>query len=222
MVGDVQLLNSLEWVEWSDSPAQVVLCEACGVERCEPGGYAEIRRLGDFLLWGAPWIDDPDDATEFAPSYALRKAGPILVPREEWNRWGETVASLPAFEQFGRCRRRDLVWAWLNGSRVVSRSEALRFPEAIAALEASVVTTENLDAAEAMSRVKTIVAWAENHPLADVEETIDPWEGEVETLYSDGPGELDWPGLVVAPSLAMAFGPRWKIAPPTGLEDADA
>ncbi|MCG8454829.1 MAG: hypothetical protein MI919_01000 [Holophagales bacterium] len=57
----LQLANSVEGVDWSTNPVQVVLCEACGYPDCGPANYVHVPRLDDLVLWSVPHIDESDD-----------------------------------------------------------------------------------------------------------------------------------------------------------------
>jgi hypothetical protein len=49
--GDVRLINALDLVEFDPGGTQVQVCSYCGISHCEPGNWAVLRRLGEFVVW---------------------------------------------------------------------------------------------------------------------------------------------------------------------------
>jgi len=139
---------------------------------------------------------------ERPPGY-LRRHGAVAIPVEQWERWRESIAPLPAAAGFQRARRDDLRRAWGR-------------PERFELLAAETDSTE-----DAAARLRAVADW-----LADGDA---PAEGElvrgaavgarVEIVYIDVPDTFDRPELeewrayaLVDGRLAPAFG-DWTLDP---------
>lgn len=91
MYGNNQLTNSLNHIDWVGNLVQVVLCETCGFDGCANGGYVDITKLGDHLLWTRPKfsfpIKDVRDVQQYETAYSVSNNGSVLVLGHEWDRW---------------------------------------------------------------------------------------------------------------------------------------
>ncbi len=106
-----RLTNALNWVEWSENPVQVVLCEACGVTGCATGGYVHVARLDDLVLWTAPHVDPEDEfeSHQYTPSEFIVRHGAVAIPVATWDRW-RVRFDLPPAETFPAGEPRDDWW----------------------------------------------------------------------------------------------------------------
>ncbi len=108
-----RLTNALNWVEWSENPVQVELCEECGVDGCAAGGYVHVSRHEDDLLWTAPHVDTDDEFElhQYAPSVAILRHGAVVIPVAVWESWRERF-NLPPAQAFPAAEPRDCEAAW--------------------------------------------------------------------------------------------------------------
>ena len=203
--GGIELCNTLEAANWTDEWAvQVDVCDACGYIHCRSGGWVHVSRLGSHVLWTPPDIAPHEyRVSRNRPPGYLRRHGAVAIPVEQWERWRESIAPLPAAAGFQRARRDDLRRAWGR-------------PERFELLAAETDSTE-----DAAARLRAVADW-----LADGDA---PAEGElvrgaavgarVEIVYIDVPDTFDRPELeewrayaLVDGRLAPAFG-DWTLDP---------
>lgn len=68
---------------WTEDRVQVVVCESCGMEHCEPGGWLALRSAGDLRVF-LPMRDDretDEDRAEYSPPEVVaRRGAPLLEP----------------------------------------------------------------------------------------------------------------------------------------------
>jgi hypothetical protein len=200
----VELCNSLEWTYWRQNPVQVRLCEQCGREGCEMGGYVHVSRLGRHLLWTRPWFEAAEEraSPQYQPSAAVRRFGAVLIAQERWDDWYGRIAGVPRSRELPETRRIDLAAAWYGEVGIESLEEVLP------TLEQRLGDGDPLDAA------RTLVRWVTASRTAPVEGELQPAsasELRIETLRVDGFG--DWAALATGPGLSFAFGREWVLAP---------
>ena len=75
--------NAVEFTSWEAPSFQVSICEACGTEHCQSGGWLQPRTLGAYHAFVPRFGDvrstDPWDAAEYAPPYVVQRFGiPVL------------------------------------------------------------------------------------------------------------------------------------------------
>ena len=187
----VELCNSIDDVEWLESPVQVRLCDQCRVPGCSSGGYVHVSRLGDFVLWTAPQVDD--DRHEPLPT--LQTLGAIAIPAAKW--------SITAADVFQPANNRALADAWALGPgrpRELSRLVPM--------LRGKLAGGDTLDRDDAIAIVERILRSLLDHAAAPAGVRIVNASGaRIETLSFDGPAEEDWPALAFidgAPHIALS------------------
>jgi hypothetical protein len=195
MFREKMLINSLEWMDWTDNPVQLLLCEACGTIQCEYGGYVHVSRLDDFVLLTAPQLDDENERVhdQFAPHFALEQFGAIAIPPSVWAQWRTQDAELPDAVTFAPANGRALAEAWSLGPGRPKRLEDL-----LKSLKHRLVACDSLDPESALRRVEHWLGhFSTNVPMAS--RVVAPSElgARIETLYFDGPGNEDWPALAI-------------------------
>lgn len=127
LVNGHELCNALEAVDWSANPVQVQLCDACGHPGCASGGYADLSRLGEQVLWTSAVVDHhhPLERDRHAPAWVLVQAGAVLFPLAVWERLGRRFGALPAAETLVATTGRGLAEAWrVEARRLAGRSVA--------------------------------------------------------------------------------------------------
>jgi hypothetical protein len=178
------ITNSLEWVLWRKNPVLVVLCEACGDAGCASGGIVHVSRLDRHVLWSAPQDDRVDHAAGF-----LRSRGALAIPIETWNGW-----PVPRAEQLVIANHAAVADAWVLG--------AGRAPASIVALlKERLVGGDTLEKDAAIALVERVLAGCQAKADAPFEQpllSIADAGARIETLYFDGPRELDWPAFAFA------------------------
>jgi len=211
-----ELCNALEDVVWSPNPVQVQLCEVCGTPGCNSGGYADLSRLGGQVLWTATEVDSHDEwrAGRYGPLWALRQ-GAALFPLPVWQALLERFPMLPAADALPATTRRMLAQAWRAeaAGRLVGNSLA----DTIGKAGQYVMGSDRWDRDDAVRALRLVADWFAEDPQAAVRGELvgAAWAGmSVETFYTDGPHEEDWPAIGIRDqALSPAFGSDWVLHP---------
>lgn len=196
-VGHHQIANSLEWVAWNQNPVQVILCDGCGSEGCASGGYVHVSRLGRYVLWSAPQFDDDwDDPAEVREIlYYMRTLGALAIPLDTWNAWSvKSSVSVPYARRLPPANHAAVADAWILGPGR-SRDSIVTY------LQERLLGGDTLSKKEAISLVARVSATLLATAHSPFEKPlVSPTEvgARLETLYFDGPSELDWPAFAFA------------------------
>jgi hypothetical protein len=186
----VEITNSLEWAYWLENPVQVILCDACGTEACASGGYVHVSRLPRHVLWSAPQAE-PDEVLRF-----LHRLGALAIPIETWNEWSTTIHELPHADRLAPANYAAIADAWILGP-------ARSTDTILAHLQERLQGGDTLEKEPAIALVEQTLTWLRTNaqtsfdrPLVALEEV----GARLETLYFDGPAELDWPAFAFTAS----------------------
>jgi hypothetical protein len=218
LVDGRELCNALEDVDWSPNPVQVELCDACGTPGCASGGYADLSRLGEQVLWTPAVTDGEDDwaRDQYAPAWVLVDGGAALFPPASWQRLRERFGALPAAATLVPTTRRMLAEAWRAQAR--RRLAGQTLAETMEHARRLVLTSDRWDRDEAVAMLTRVAGWLGADPHAPVEGELLPAArtgAVIETFYTDGPTDEDWPALGVHNGrLTPAFRPDLVLWPP--------
>ncbi len=181
--GATLITNSLEWVEWEDNPVQVVLCDACGHVHCASGGYVHVSRLGDFILWSSPQTPEEE------PPYVLRTLGALAIPVATWNLWSAGIPDVPHADRLVRANPAAVADAWILGPARTTDS-IVRY------LREQLVGGDTLEKDAAIALVeRALASLGTSEPAFEV---VSSAGARLETLYFDGPRDLDWTAFAFA------------------------
>lgn len=219
--GDVLFCNSLEGVEWDDRPVQVVICGSCGTPACASGHYVHISRLGSHVvLWTPPQIDSPDafERDQYTTLGHVERHGSVVFSFDEWTRWHDRIGAVPTPEKFPPANGRTLADAWrLTVSGPLRVDDLSDLPSR---LEEHAMASDTMEVEEAISRVKSLCAWLSEAWEREVRErihTVSELGVSIETLYTDGSRDWDWPAFAVLDSRSVpAFGKDYVFVPEEG------
>jgi hypothetical protein len=70
--------NAAELSSWNEKRIQLIVCEACGIERCQPGGWLEPRLAGSDVIFAPAFSDmlaGESERTEYAPPPYVADSG---------------------------------------------------------------------------------------------------------------------------------------------------
>jgi hypothetical protein len=194
---DQLLCNSMSWVDWSTNPVQVEICEQCGVIHCASGGYVQISRLGDLIVWTRPTSPRDDNGTlpEYRASSGIRHFGAIAIPVAVWNQWRQQM-TLPEAADLPIMTGDDLVALWLAG--IPRSSQCGVVEEVVPMLQRNLLAADTLDVEAAIQTVGRVIgrmqAWTKR-PLVGAIKTAATTNARVESLYCDGPKFEEWPAI---------------------------
>lgn len=189
-----ELTNALNWIDWSENPIQVMLCEACGHEGCSSGGYVHVSRLGGYVLWTMPQVDLDEAWQEgtYLPLGAIEKHGAIALPLEAWDQFRTIARGIPDMGSLPSANGLALAEAWALGPGRPAN-----------VMELGSVLRDRLIGADTLERVEalTLVERTLESLLAQRAHATAPAEAmsaRIETLYFDGPQSEDWPAFAIA------------------------
>lgn len=111
LVDGVLFANAAELTDWSGARVQVLVCESCGIEQCEPGGWLAPRAVGDLIVF-APAFEDMrgGDRTEYRPPHYVADKGIPVFSHALYERFLEVCNELPSFDALPPLCGRDLAW----------------------------------------------------------------------------------------------------------------
>ncbi len=190
----VDLCNSLESVDWRASPTQVELCDHCGSPGCASGGYVQVSRIGDLILWPDPQVPGDDDfaRAQYAKAWPLTSLGAIAFPASVWNQLATGFPDIPRFDDIAAASSRAVCDAWVSGpGRDTSATDL------VSSLGERLVACDTLDNRTAIAAVD---AWINRllSPGSAAQLRLierDTLTATIETLYFDGPSSADWPAF---------------------------
>ena len=190
----LQITNSLEWVEWTENPVQVVLCDVCGQERCASGGWVHVSRLDRHVLWSAPQATGGSpraEEGEEVPRF-IRTLGAVALPVEIWNGWSAAIPEVPRADRLPPANHAAVADAWILGP-------ARSTPTLLATLQDRLVGGDTLEKPAAIAMVARMMEHLEKNAFVNFPHPVVEAAGaRIETLYFDGPSELDWPAFAFA------------------------
>lgn len=99
---NVELINAIEYVNWSDLNYQFIVCESCGYVGCKSQDWVEIERAGSIALI-IPAFTRIRNASkqvqdEYLPPHYLLELGAIYIDRESYKSELSQIIPLPDFE----------------------------------------------------------------------------------------------------------------------------
>lgn len=111
LLDGVRLANAVDQTNWSAREFQVLVCEACGCEHCEPGGWLTLRRFGEHGVFLPAFERMQDDAwalKEYQPPPYLRDRGAPVLSRHQFERFEELDVVFPSFESLPLLTAREV------------------------------------------------------------------------------------------------------------------
>lgn len=214
LYGKIQLTNALNHVDWQENPVQVVLCETCGFDGCADGGWVNITRLGDHLLWTRPKFSFPikgvRETKQYETSGSVSNNGSVLVLGHEWDRWvkkfkvNRTYPSglleennklykvLPekplVVSVFHQATRYELGEAWLGEFRSILG--IVPVGEILDRLRERILIVDGMEIAQALEIIEQIINWinkSQDDALEHELVRINPVNQEAITDYQISP-----------------------------------
>lgn len=165
-VDDMLFGNAIGLTNWSAAAFQPLVCEACGIEGCEPGNWLIARRAGEFavLLPDFPaMLDDANDSAEHAPPAYIRSNGALVLGPDEYHRFHALVSGAPEFQRLPELRG--------NEARRILQIEAVhnmlgKFPGDVAVRHDHAVACSDGDLADRLREVTELLhALGEHQPV---------------------------------------------------------
>lgn len=108
----VLFANALEFIDLSEDPSQLIVCDKCGIIGCQPGGWVSFRRAGDLVL-----VIPAFDSMEIA-EYGLEE----YRPPDYFKDMGFPCFDIPLYKKLMKM---------VTGSRGLTRLTPLTVGEAI-------------------------------------------------------------------------------------------
>lgn len=107
VVDDILVGNAIGYTSWGADSFQPLVCEACGIEGCEPGNWMALRRAGDFAVFLPDFSAMLDDIVECAPPRYLRRKGALVLDQALFRRLRDLVPGVPEFGRLSGLRGGD-------------------------------------------------------------------------------------------------------------------
>ena len=216
ILGDYVVCNSLEWTTWDKNPIQVLICEDCGTSGCKSGGYVELSKIGDHLLWTDPTFGLHDEAqrNQLGTLRAVSRHGALAFSIKDWQRWQEIHPTLPKPENIPVTTRRQLAAAWLSTLKGLPRIKDLQdLPILMGDAVVNPLPQSTMDFA---AMLRSLVLWVSDEPEAQVAGMLSSAEcasATVLSAYYEGTYQ-PWLGLALMGTRAtMAFGAKHILLP---------
>jgi hypothetical protein len=218
----VKITNALTWVDWTENPVQLLLCDACGFAGCGTGGYAHVGRVADSVLLTAPQLDDADEweRSQYDACYAVRKFGAILIQHAEWEHWHSVAGDTPVISKLRPANGRAIADAWRMSAHHPNRASTLA--EVVPLLQDRLLGSDTMEPSQVIRNVEILINLLKNlHSEEASGRFVDPAEvgASVEMLYFDGPKDQDWAGLaLLGDQVLPAFGKEIVYVPTTAVQ----
>jgi hypothetical protein len=213
--GDVELCNSLEWVEWDANPVQVQLCDACGTAGCASGGYVHMSIQTDLILWTAPQMNAESSFDRISSATAIERFGAVAFLPEAWRQFGTVATNIPETHQIPPANGQAIRDAWIMGPHRPKGEDKLRDW-----LQRRLLAADSLETTDAIKSVEHWLSWFDARATIAVEGYIATTEDSgalIEKLYFDGPGSEDWPALARLDNcIVPALSPTHIFVPVSG------
>jgi hypothetical protein len=211
-VQGLQLTNSLEEAAWNVDPAQVHICQQCGTYGCYDGGYARITRLGEHVLWTAPYLNDTMERLDIdSVAGAIFERAAVAIPIRVWESWRNRAPGLPAPQSFPAATRRELAAAWRMEAPPGLREQS--WMEMLTHLSQRLLATDSLGYDQAMDQIHALLDWfleAPTEPLPGDLIPLKATRARLEVLRFDGPADRDWSALAYDQGAWLpALGSEW-------------
>lgn len=163
LVDDVLFANALKLTSWGADEFQPLVCEACGIEGCEPGNWLVARRAGDFAVLlpdFSAMLDHENEATEHAPPAYIRTRGALVLGRDEYHRFRSVVSGAREFGRLPGLRG--------NEARRLLQFEAVhnmlgRFPGDVSVRDDHAIACSHGDLTERMQEVAELLQALGDH-----------------------------------------------------------
>ena len=164
----VELINAIELVDWAPEDTQVLICEACGYSKCEPGNWVSFRK-SDSLVVILPAADfiwgDREDKNEYRPPSYLTQRGIAYFTLSIYEDLRSGHSSLPPVDQIRELNLREatLLFHWNAPAHVLGE------PPSIRPLRDVVVGSSEGDHLEQVERLENLIrAQYEDKSLAQL------------------------------------------------------
>lgn len=209
----VVFANAAELTRWDEGSVQVIVCEACGYEQCQSGGWFAPRQAGELMVF-VPLFDEMLEGgwerTEYAPPQYTESRGVPAFTRAVAEELRRQCPQLPAATRLPLLSGAELVrcvqWAALMGILGT-------FPDQVRLRRELLAAVSEDDQDEAVARLSAVVRELLGAPTVELRQ--DDGQAHI-TFYLDGPGFPSWSPIVhSADGDAFSPAPGWvaTVAP---------
>jgi hypothetical protein len=209
VVGGVLFVNAVQLTNWSNTTRlQMIVCESCGIEQCEPGGWLCPRSAGDYAVFVPAFsamLEGHNGLTEYAPPAYVSSHGTPVLDRTAYSDFRERTG-LPALDQLPRLSSVELLYVlqWEAPGRALGRFPSI--PEVRSDL---VLSTSAGDATKVVARLSRLL-----HEVREMGSVVlrPKLVNEVGVgMHLDGVGSQEW-------GFAVARGhDEWSLSPLPGV-----
>ncbi len=184
----VLFANASQLSSWDESRVQVIVCQSCGIERCEPGGWLAPHSAGDDILFVPVFSEMLEHhPAEYAPPGYVNERGIPLFSRTFYSALRNHCASLPEAEALPPLRGADL----LRCLQWEAPLQALgTFPAKVELRKDLLLAVSDGDVSDVTASLRAIIERVDVTDVISLRPAPANWM--YPTLYLDGPGTREW------------------------------
>ena len=143
----VTLFNAIDLIDVDEHRMQVEVCGCCGYAGCSPGGWVELRRVDELVVWIPAWTvlsQGAWESTEMRPPAFFESRGAPVFTAANWETLRSIQQFLPAANEIPVLDSREAVrlLQWSAPGRVLGV-----FPDRPKLLRALLIATSETDIA---------------------------------------------------------------------------
>jgi hypothetical protein len=208
--------NAVELSDWSERRIQLIVCQDCGIEHCQPGGWLAARRAGTDVVLPpvfADMLEGESGRTEYAPPRYTTDRGVPFFDENTYPSLGRYGAEIPVAQdlpaltgtEFVRCLQ------WDAPVRVLGS-----FPDEVALRCDCLLAISEGDLAERVEALQATI-----HQLLAAEAVAFrpiPPGTTTRTFYLDGRGTPAWPAMAVDAAGTAYIQCEGRLAAPSAEE----
>jgi len=107
----INMVEVLNGEVQDDQIFQAIICEGCGIYRCESGNWIAIRQYDNFIFFIPAFekLMEEQDKSEYAPPYSLRKKGAFWLSLNEFIKFKKLVPEFDRLETFKTLTKNELI-----------------------------------------------------------------------------------------------------------------
>ena len=209
----VCLVNAVDYSNFEEEPAQLIVCEVCANVGCNSGNWVFMRRLGNAIVMIPAYSklcefgDDSWYFTHYAPPDSLLSRGIPVIGLDDYRRARGLVTALPDLEGIRQLNAAEAIWLtqWTTPLNVLGR-----FPAPPRLKRGAVIAVADGEVDEEIANLKKFIErhFKSEEPLCELDHA-----GAVPVeFFLDGPSFPAWsPISHVHDGLAFRFEPGDQI-----------
>ncbi len=199
------LANAIEFIDWSNDPVQVRVCEKCGVTGCEPGGWLSLRSGGSTALLIPAFSRMAENPSEYAPPKNVARVGGLIISCSVYDSMRHLIPGLPHPDALPRlsCNEAALVLQASAPGRVLGK-----FPSPPRLEHSRVLASDPENVKEQIDALNSVLS---TFTSSSANATVRPQSSDPVTLYLNLPGTPAWQPFVSSERFGLALAPGVEV-----------